>query len=272
MGSISPRAIRITGWVAVAVILAATLHGILVHRGLGLDFANFYDAGRKAKAGEFGSLYDPFATIAGEPPFGNMTFFSLPFTSYFYWPLAQMGPVNAAIAFKVFSAGSIFAGLGLLYRHYRAFAGQDDRAQALYFALFWVFAMFFQPFWTVFQIGGQTTPFLFLLFVLGLLAFEREYYITTAVLMGLIVCIKPAFGPGAVLLFLFAPSRFRISALVLGATVFAMSLLLLGWSPHQAFLDLMREESTKVPQPVFNSNMFAWVEPLLLPPELLRIR
>lgn len=265
MAWLSPRTIRIAGWVAIAIILAATVHGILVHRGLGLDFANFYDAGRKARAGEFGGLYDPFATIAGEPPFSNMTFFSLPLTSYFYWPLAWMGPAKAATVFKIFSAVSVFAGLGLLYRHYQPFVRQDDRERALYFALFWIAAMFFQPFWSVFQIGGQTTPFLFLLFVLGLLSFEREQYVTTAMLMALAVCIKPAFGPGAALLFLFAPARFRVTALISAAVVLALSVLILGWSPHQAFLELMREESSKVPQPIYNSNMFAWVEPLLLP-------
>ena len=87
-GKMPNTATRLIALAALALILALAVEGILRPRGLTLDFANFYDAGQKARAGEFAGLYDPMALIAGQPPFGNMSFFSAPLTSYFYVPVS----------------------------------------------------------------------------------------------------------------------------------------------------------------------------------------
>ena len=259
-------AIRSVGWLAVALILALAVEGILRPRGLTLDFANFYDAGQKARAAEFAGLYDPFARIAGQPPFGNMSFFSAPLTSYFYLPLALLPPEGASIAFKL--AGTLAQGLGLvlLYRRFLPLAGNDAAAQALWFALFAGAALLFQPFWVIYGVGGQTTPVVFLLLVLGYLALQRGQFARLAVLMSLVVVIKPAFAPAAVLLFLMLPNRFRLVALLCGVGFGVASFWWLGAELHRQFLVLVVGETSGLLAPWRNSNPFSWIEPLFVAP------
>ena len=255
--------LRLIGWGSLAAILIATIIGLMQQRGLGLDFANFYDAGQRALGGELENLYDPFSPINGAAPFGTMPFFSSPISSYLYVPMAALAPVPAVIAFKLFGAICILATLGLLYFRYRRMVDSGDRAA--FFALFCAAAMFFQPFWTIYQVGGQTTPLIFLLFVLAMLAFERKLFWQTALLYVAIVLIKPVFVVGAGLLFLFAPLRFKIWSVGLGLGAMALSVAALGWPIHQEFLTFMKERSGEiVGVPYYNSHLLAWIEPLFL--------
>lgn len=254
------------GWACLAAVVLIVLEGIAVPRGLLLDFANFYDAGTKALTGETAALYDPNALIAGAEPFGHMRFFGTPISSYLYAPLAFLEPRPAAILFKVLAAACTLAAIGLVYLHYLPFVGADRRARAQYFALFALATMLFQPFWTVFQVGGQSTPLIFLVLVIAMIAYERGGYVAAALLMAAAVCVKPALAIGAVVLFVFAPNRFRIAALCAGAVAGLASVGLLGWPLHQEFLHLLAREGGASPE-IGNSHMFAWLEWLLLGPD-----
>lgn len=256
--------LRLAGWGALLLIALATVHGILVPRGVWLDFANFYDAGSKALIGETVNLYDEFAKIGGEDPFGNMAFFSAPISSYFYAPLAALAPDPAIIAFKVASAIAIYAGLFLLFRHYRRLIPADPLPRAMYFAGFCVAALLFHPFWTVFQVGGQTTPFVFLMFVIGLIAYERGHYPIVALLYVPMVLIKPAFGLAALILFIVSPMRFRLTALIGGGVAVLVSILVIGLDVHLEFLTFLSVKSGELAPAQFNANLFGWIDPLLL--------
>ncbi|PWE32942.1 hypothetical protein DDZ14_07575 [Maritimibacter sp. 55A14] len=265
--AIFPALLRAFGCLCMMAILGATIYAILDHRGLGLDFANFYDAGRKAWHGELNTLYDPMASIDGQPPFGNMLFFSAPVSSYLFAPFGILEPIPAALSFMTLGAVCMFCGLGLLYYRNRPPHWETPYKKAEFFALFFAAAMMFQPFWTVFQVGGQTTPAVFLMFVLALIAFERDRFGLTALLYTAIVLIKPVFAPGACLLFLFAPWPFRFWSLAIGLTAICFSVLVAGWQVNLDFLNLMRERAGAILGiPYFNSHMFAWIEPMAITP------
>ena len=257
-------AVRTLGWLAVALTLALAVEGILRPRGLVLDFANFYDAGQKARAAEFTGLYDPFAAIAGQPPFGNMSFFSAPLTSYLYIPLAMMPPVMASMVFKL--AGTLATGLGLwlLFRSFLPLAGAEVMVRARYFALFALAALLFQPFWVIYGVGGQTTPFVFLMLVLAYRCLQHGQFARMALLMSLVVVIKPAFAPAAVLLFVMLPNRFRLVALLCGVGFGTLSFWWLGPELHRQFLVLVVNETSGLLAPWRNSSPFSWIEPFFV--------
>lgn len=257
-------AIRWLGIFFVAAMLAGSIAGIVIERGIGLDFANFYDAGQKANAGQFTDLYDPFARIDGEKPLGNMTFFSLPAASYLFAPFAVFAPKTALVLFKIQSTAFIFASLVLVYLQTRKLAGTEPGKRAVFFAIFTGAALLFQPFWTIYRVGGQTTPLILFLFLVGLSCFMRKSNWCTAACYVLIVMIKPIFAPGLILLFLFSDNRFRVASVVLSGAAAGLSFLFLGWDVHMLFLAKLAEESAQLVIPYFNSHMFAWVDPLFL--------
>lgn len=259
--------IRSAGWTALFLILALASYGILKPRGLQLDFANFYDAGSKARIGAFDSLYDPFASIDGQPPFGNMSFVSAPITSYLYVPLAMLPPRTASLLFKL--AGTLAQGLGLvlLYRQARTLAGPTEDDQGWFFTLFCGAALLFQPFWMIYSVGGQTTPFVFLLLVLGYRAYLRNRLVAVAILLSIVVVIKPGFAPAAVLLFIMSPMPFRLTALACALVAGGLSLALLGLPLHQDFLARVLSETSSLSAPWQNSNPFSWIEPLFVAPQ-----
>lgn len=258
---------KVIGFICIALMVLLGLEGVFEPRRLAFDFANFYDAGHKALVGEHGTLYDEFAQIDGQDPFGNMLYFGVPISSLFFAPLAFFEPATAAILFKLFNLICIFSGLLLLYRRFYPYAADTDGGKDLFFALFCIGALLFQPFWTVFHVGGQTTPFLFLILTIGLLAFEKERYWLAGVLYALAVLIKPAFAPGAGLLFLFAPWRFKLWSAGAGAVSMIASVLALGWPIHQEFLDLLREHSgSLLVIPYHNAHPVGWLEPAMFGP------
>lgn len=259
-------ATRLIALAALALILALAVEGILRPRGLTLDFANFYDAGQKARAGEFAGLYDPMALIAGQPPFGNMSFFSAPLTSYFYAPMAMLPPGLASLLFKLTGTLAEMVGLVLLYRCFLPLAGPDPDQRGGFLALFAVAALLFQPFWVIYGVGGQTTPFVFLMLVLAYLALQRGWFGWMALMMSLVVVIKPAFAPAAILLFVALPNRFRLVALICGVGFGIASFRLFGPDLHRQFLALVMAETSGLLAPWRNSSPFSWIEPLFVLP------
>lgn len=259
MVSLTGRAI---GWAALAAIAALIVWGLMTPWGLALDFANFYDAGHKAAVGAFAALYDPRALIDGKPPLGNMTFFSAPITAFFYAPLAALSPHAATFAFKLLGTLANVAGLVILYRQTR-----PRLADPGYFTLFIVAALLFQPFWTIYRVGGQTTPFVFLLLVLAHGTCLRGRMVATALLFSVVVLIKPVFAPAAILLFIMAGNRFRVTALTAAVVTGALSLAVFGLDLHREFLARVLEEGTNQLEPWMNSGPFSWIDPLFVAPD-----
>src|SRR5688572_27622302 len=71
--------------------------GIIVPAGIGWDFANFYDAGRRVASGQAADLYNPDNLIAGQPPQGSTGFFGAPLSALFYVPLAWFDAGTALV-------------------------------------------------------------------------------------------------------------------------------------------------------------------------------
>lgn len=247
------------GFVSLFLLAVVLAHGILSPRGLYLDFANFYDAGKKAAAGETENLYDEFAMISGKAPYGHMRFFGTPISAYAYAPLAAFPPVVAAILFKIFSTLCILVGLFLLYRRFGAFVAEEDRPGFFFF--FCAAALLFQPFWTVLQVGGQSSSVAFLLFLIGLLWYERGSDVAAAIALSVVVCLKPAFASAAIAMFLMSTHKFRAGLLVSGVIGLGISLALMGWDIHQQFLGMVLSEGSSAPER-WNSSALAWLAPI----------
>jgi hypothetical protein len=252
--------------VGLAAIALQCLYG-LVSPGLGWDFVNFYDAGHKLAVGQLADLYDPHAPIAGQPPQGEQPFRGAPISAWLYAPLARLSPAAALVAFKLQSAVALCAALWLLWRVTRGFAGPEREAQLRFAALFALAAAAFQPFWTVFHVGGQTTPLVFLLGVSGLVLHAAGRSAAAGLCLASAVVVKPGFAPALAFVFFAAGARFRVAVLALGAVLGLVSLAALGWPIHEEYLRVLAAESSNLYRPHWNSGAIGWVDWLVAPPE-----
>lgn len=248
-----------TGWLAILSIFGLIIWGLVTPWGRGLDFANFYDIGHKALLGEFATLYDHEALIGGQPPMGEMKYLSPPITSFLFTPLALLSPLSATFFLKLAGVISVIAGLMLLYRQLQPIA----QPKAEYFALFAMAMALWQPLWTFMRVGGQTTPMVFLLLVIGHAAWLRRQMVATAMICSLVVLIKPGFAPIAVLLFLTSDNRFRIAAILAASASIGVSLAIFGWGPHRDFFASIGDQGDRLLEPWMNSSPTSWLVPLL---------
>lgn len=212
---------------------------VVVPAGIRWDFANFYDAGAKARAGQIGDLYDPAASIAGRAPQGAMKFWGAPISAYFYAPFAGFAPATALVLFKLVDVAAIFAALLLLYAHTRRFALHSWRDERAYAATFVWLALAFQPLWTIFRVGGQTTPWVLLLLVVALICHGSGRMAASAACFAAAVLVKPALAPGLALLALVSGLRFFAATFGITLAVSGLSVLVMGWPIHRQFLEMM---------------------------------
>ncbi len=258
--------LRFVGWAAIGLILLGCLAGLFVERGMELDFANYYDAGHKARVGQFDDLFDPFAQIEEAAPLSHMSFTSAPLTSLLYVPMSMFPPSVALIMFKLQSALFIGLGLAMLYQYLRRFVADRQAARDQFFTIFWGGALLFQPFWTVFVVGGQVTPLVFAALVLALVHQTRGASVLPAACWVLAVAIKPVLAPGLLFLLIVSTGRFRLSVFAITAALAALSISIFGIDLHFVLVERILEESRILNPAHFNSNMFAWIEPLVLSP------
>src|SRR5437867_12908634 len=121
--------------ILLAVVLGAGVTaGIAIPAGTGWDFANFYDAGHKAAAGQIRDLYDPEAVIAGRPAEAQLPYWGTPLSAYLLAPLAWMPPSTALVVFKIENTAALLLGLWLLFRYNRRFAESATSYRALFLA------------------------------------------------------------------------------------------------------------------------------------------
>lgn len=246
---------KITVFFVFLILIGATI-GIAVPAGLGWDFANFYDTGRRVAAGQAEDIYDPASLIGGEKPQGNMRFWGVPLSALFYVPLSCFSPEMALIIFKIQNTLAYSAALLLLYFHNRRFIEDSPAAQSKFAALFAFLALIYQPFWTVYRVGGQTTPTVLMLLTLALLCYMRAKDFLAALLLVFVVMIKPAFIMIVLFLLFISRPQFlgKITATLFGAGV--VSVFTMGWSIHNEFLALM-QDGLKKPFPWFyNSSLY----------------
>ncbi|MEP7325331.1 MAG: glycosyltransferase 87 family protein, partial [Gemmatimonadota bacterium] len=252
----SPQRYRwlVVGGLVLAGLVAVV--GIAVPAGLQWDFGNFYDTGHRAASGQLASIYDPTSAIAGEAPLGAMAFWGAPVSAFFYAPLSLFPPATALVLFKLAGTLALAAGLLLLYRHTRDFAADRGFSPDAYRALYVIAILLFQPFWSMYRVGGQTTPFVFLLLVLALLAFLKERWTLVAGYLLLAVLIKPAFAFVPLFVGLVAWRRMLPRIALVFAAAGLVSIALLGWPIHQHFLEIVRRGSDKPSPWPFNSSLY----------------
>lgn len=240
------------GW-AVAVAVPA---------GLGWDFANFYDAGRRAAAGQIAELYQPDSPIRGQPPQGKLAFWSAPLSAWLYVPLAALEPETALITFKLQNVLAYAAAFFLLYLLHSPFAGPGVVGRWRFTALFAFLCLIYQPFWAVFRLGGQTTPTVLLLLVLALAAHMGGRVALSSLLVVIAVLIKPALITLLALLILLAGWRFLGWTALYGGIAAVLSLATAPWALHLAFMSKMLSGAGRTFPWPWNSSLAILVGPL----------
>jgi hypothetical protein len=246
---------RVT-WLTLALIGVGCMVGIAVPAGLGWDFANFYDAGRRVAAGATSDLYNPLSLIEGQPPQGRTGFFGAPISALLYVPLSGFTPEIALMLFKIQNVLALGATGGILLAFYRPFEGDTPLAEWRFTALFALLFLMYQPFWTVFRVGGQTTATVLLLLTAGLVAHTRGRFWTSAACFVVAVLIKPAIATGALFLACVSGVRYVGRLAALGAGTGFVSVLVMGWPIHAAFLVLMTRSSQLTYPWFFNSAIY----------------
>jgi Glycosyltransferase family 87 len=242
---------------ALAAMLAGFAVAVAVPAGSGWDFANFYDAGRRAAGGHIAELYRPEAPIGGEAPQGRLAYWGLPVTAWFFAPLAAFPPGVALVLFKLQNVAAYLAAFALLLALGRRFAaGRPWRGRPWrYPAVFALLCLVYQPFWSAFRVGGQTTPTVLLLVAVALAAHLNGGAVVAGVAWALVVAVKPALVFGLALLALLSGWRFRLAA---GGTLAGLGLLSLAtapWATHLEFLAKMREGAGRFFPWVWNSAL-----------------
>lgn len=250
------RAQRLLLRLLLVSIGVGVIAAILIPAGRGWDFANFYDTGRRAAAGQLSDIYNPSSLIQGQLPQGQMAFWGAPISAWFYAPLSLFPPRIALIILKLTASLAFAAGLVLLYREMRPYASGHGANSLWYATIFALLVLLYQPFWTIYRVGGQTTPMVFLLLVVGLICYQRDQVWGAAFCMLFVVLMKPAFAFVPAFLGLVSGRRFFFALCVVFAVTIVISLLLLGWPIHREFLTILRRGSGKPSPWPFNSSLY----------------
>ena len=230
--------------VLVSALLAGCVVGIVVPAGINWDFGNFYDAGRRILAGESHNLYVPKSPIAGESPHSVLGFYGTPLTAFLYVPIGILPPLWAMMFFKCQTAAFNLGALAILYTYHRRFVDASELTTGRYAAMFALVSLTFQPIWTAFRTGGQTTPMVFFFLTLSLLTITKGRLTVSALCFATAVMIKPVLITAVPVLCLLAGTRYLIAMIAIFGVAGLTSLVVFGWQVHLDFLDLMMRTST----------------------------
>ncbi|MCC6988439.1 MAG: DUF2029 domain-containing protein [Acidobacteria bacterium] len=245
------------------IIVLATV-GILVPAGPGWDFANFYDTGARAAAGQLADIYHPERPIDHHAPQGGMASWSPPLSAYFYVPLALLPPLAALTLFKLLGTAAWMTALWRLMRDHAPHAGATAGAAERYQLLAAAGVLVFQPIWAIYRVGGQTTPFVFLLFTLALRAHVRGRAWGMAVASLTACLVKPAFALVPAWLVVMSSWRVLAALVTVAAAAGLLGLAVAGVPLHQEFLEVLRRGAAGgFPWP-FNSSLYVVGESLKL--------
>ena len=251
---------RYWAWFLFAVLLCGTLVAIVVPAGPGWDFANFYDAGARVAAGLSEDLYELGRPIDGREPQGLMEFWGTPISAWVYAPMSVLSPSVALMVFKAENALAYFAALVLLYRHNLHFVGRSRLERSRFALTFLALAVIYQPFWTVYRVGGQTTATVLLLFTLGFLSYVRGRFLWAALWLIVGIAIKPAFVSVLVILMAVSGTRFFWSSMAVGLLAVGGAMVLMGWSVHQEFLTFVMSAADRHSPWIYNSSIYVPIQ------------
>lgn len=248
---------------------AGSLVGILTPAGLGWDFANFYDAGRRVLSGQARDLYDPAQDIGGEPPQGRQRFYGTPISAVLYAPMGALAPSHALVAFKIQNVAALALTFFALYRFYRRLLPRGDPDDEHRF-LSWFLGMclLFQPFWTIFRVGGQTTPTALVLVVAAMVLHTSGRSWGAAAFVVAAALIKPALAPAVLCLVVLAGWRLARAIGVCGLAAGVISIGAMGLEVHRQFLERLLQSTGETWSWHYNSSVFivldnlrAWAAP-----------
>lgn len=245
-----------------AMITVATVAAIVVPAGIGWDFANFYDTGRRAAAWQIADLYNAGSLIAGQQPQGKLAFWGAPISALFYVPLSWFSAESALMVFKIQNALAMFVGLWMLHRHCRQFVENSKTAQWRFAAMFAGLVLIYQPFWSVYRVGGQTTPTVFLLFTIALLAHTQKRFRISAGCVALALLVKPGFLFVLLPLVLVGGRKFFQELAFILTIIGLGSVMLLGWEVHVQFLQTMLQGMKNAYPWLYNSSLYVPAENL----------
>lgn len=247
-------ALRRLGRLLIGAMVLVCLVGTVTPAGPTWDFANFYDTGRRVAAGQLADIYDATTLIAGEEPLTKLDFYGTPLSALLYAPLALLSPPAALVAFKVENTLALWAALFLLFRFTRQVADPNALRSGRTLVLFVAAALFFQPFWTIYRVGGQSMPTVFLLLVVGLIAHVRGSVRWSSLCFVAVVAIKPVFIFGLVFATLASGRRFAFWVAAHGAWLGVVSLAVFGWPIHEVFVTKMLANSGRIAKWAYNSS------------------
>lgn len=248
----------------VILILVGSIVGTVVPAGPGWDFANFYDTGGRLAAGQIQDLYNPHSLIGGEQPQGQLGFWGTPLSAMLYVPLAWFPPEAALILFKTQNTVAYFAAFLVLFIFNRKFVDNSPLEQWKFVALFTFLCLIYQPFWTIYRVGGQTTPTVVLFLALALVSHARLHFYLSSMFFTLAVVIKPAFTPALLFLMFTSGVGFFLSTVGLLSLVGIFSVAIMGWSIHLEFLTKMIQGIGATYPWFYNSSVYIVVEHIRL--------
>lgn len=260
----------LTSLIAVSIFVGSIV-GILVERGLGLSFSSYYDTARRILSHEYGNLYFANTLIAGQPPLGGTTFTAMPIIGYVIAPLGLFDPHTALIILKIVNTLSIWLALLIIYLHLEKHTIMDAQQRHQFLIKFLISAVLFQSFWTIFRIGGSLAPFVFLLYVIGLVQHTRSNYMASACCVVCAALIYPEYIIAAVLPFAFSPARFRYWFILVSVLAVSVSFMICGIKVHVDLFARLLYEARHLELPYLGSNLVTWVEPLMLKYEDYRL-
>ena len=171
-------------------------------------------------------------------------------------------PETALILFKLQNVLVFAAAFAVLFLFYVNFVTPDDRRWWQFAATFAFLCLIYQPFWTVFRVGGQTTPTVLLLLTIGLVLHTRASFWGSALCVTVATLFKPAMAPIMLVLMAVSGVSFFVRAAVVLAGVGMVSLVLLGWPIHAAFLDRVLRDSQATFERYSNSSLYILIDNL----------
>jgi putative flippase GtrA len=165
------------------------------------------------------------------------------------------------VLFKLGNAASIVLTIIIVHHLLIQYVPPEKRAD--FSMRIWAVALIFQPFWTVFRVGGQVSPTILLLFCIGLALHLYARPAFAAACLAVIVLIKPVFLPGALFLAIAGGTRFFVSCMAAGLAIAAVSIGLFGVELHLEFFERVRSESSQVWPGYYNSAITSPIDHLL---------
>src|SRR5262245_28590466 len=175
----------------VALIAVRLLWNIASDEGMSWDFINFYNAGERIVHWRIAELYRaPRPIGGGEIGPGRLDYVGVPISAILFAPFGGLPGRAALVALKTACALAFGLGLIVVYRYGGDRCGSlwsPDVALTLYLLLI----LFFEPFWFVFTIGGQATPFIFLLLALLVPLYTEGRAGPAAICLSAAILLKP---------------------------------------------------------------------------------